>query len=70
MRTTLNVDEKLLEDVMCLTDERDKGRAVNTALSEFIRRRRMDELRALLGNLDLDLDDWDEFRHSERAWPK
>ncbi|MBI2861186.1 MAG: type II toxin-antitoxin system VapB family antitoxin [Chloroflexi bacterium] len=66
MRTTLNINEKLLKEVVALTKEKDKGKAVNKALEEYVRQMRIKELLALRGKLDLDLDDWYEFRHMER----
>jgi len=53
MRTTMDVDEKLIEEVVALTREKSKSRAVNRALAEYIRRRRLEELRALAGKIDL-----------------
>lgn len=66
MRTTLDVDEKLLETVVDLTKEKSKSRAVSKALEEFVRRERIEGLLALRGKLDLDLDDWYEYRHMDR----
>lgn len=66
MRTTLNIDEELLEKGVELTGETSKSKAVNKALEEHVRRMRIEHLLSLLGKLDLDLDDWYEFRHIER----
>lgn len=66
MRTTLDIDERLVEAVVGLTGEENKGKAVNKALAEYVRRVRIEELLDSLGKLDLDLDDWYEFRHMER----
>ncbi len=54
MRTTINIDEKLLEEVLCETGEKNKGKAVNTALADFIRRRRLEALRSLRGTIDIE----------------
>lgn len=43
MRTTLNIDSELLEDVLEATGERTKSKAVNTVLKEYIRRKRIKE---------------------------
>lgn len=67
MRTTLDIDPKLLDIAAELTGESNKGRVVNAALEELVRRRRLEELRAMAGKLDIDLDDFDAFRHSERT---
>lgn len=64
MRTTLNIDKNLLEDVLSATGEKDKGRAVNRALAEFIRLRRLDQLRALRGKIDIE-DNLDELERAE-----
>lgn len=53
MRTTLNVDEKLLNAVMTLTGEKRKATAVNKALAAYIRSRRIAELRAMAGKIEL-----------------
>ncbi len=60
-RTTLNVDPALVEEVMTLTGEKDKGRAVNKAMEEFVRRGKIEKLLALAGKIEFD-GDWDE-RH-------
>ncbi len=44
MRTTLNIDDKLLETVVEATGERTKSKAVNAALKEYIRRKHVQEL--------------------------
>ena len=64
MRTTLDVDEKLLKAVLALTKEKSKGKAVNKALEEYVRKRRIEELRAMAGTIDL-VDNWYALRHRE-----
>ncbi len=66
MRTTIEVDEKLLRDVIHVTGERRKSRAIGKALEEYLRNDRLIRLLGRQGRLDLDLDDWDEFRHLDR----
>ena len=44
MRTTLNIDGKLLETVVEATGEKTKSKAVNAALKEYIRRKHVQEL--------------------------
>ena len=53
MRTTLDVDLKLLDEVIETTGERSKSVAVNKVLEEYLRRKRVDELREIAGNIDL-----------------
>ncbi len=64
MRTTLEVNEKLLEDVVKLTGEKSKSKAVNKALEEFIHRKRIEELISMFGTIEL-VDNWYELRHME-----
>ena len=66
MRTTLDIDEELLEKVVDATGEGSKSKAVSKALSGYVREVRMKRLLELQGKLDLDLDDWYEFRHAAR----
>lgn len=64
MRTTLDVDERLLEEASKLMGEKSKSKAVNKILEEYIRRRKIDELRALAGHIDL-VDNWRELEELE-----
>ena len=52
MRTTLDIDDKLLEPVMKLTSASSKKAAIETALREFLRARRREELSRLIGQYD------------------
>ena len=64
MRTTLDVDEKLVSEVVSITGEKTKGRAVSKALAAYVRYQRIEELRSMLGTTDL-IDNWYELRHAE-----
>ena len=66
MRTTLDLNEELLDEVLKATGEKSKGKALNKAMEEYLRRHQLKKLLDLQGKLDLDLDDWYEFRHLER----
>jgi len=44
MRTTIDIDPELLEEVVSETGETSRGRAVNSALAEFMRRRKIQRL--------------------------
>ncbi len=54
MRTTLNIDSELLEDVLETTGERTKSKAVNAALKEYIRRKRVQEWIGSWGKIIVD----------------
>lgn len=64
MRTTLNIDEKLIEEITVVTGERNKGKAVNKALEEYVRNKRLQELKALAGHIDI-VDNLDELEELE-----
>ena len=64
MRTTLDVDEKLVSEVVSITGEKTEGRAVSKALAAYVRHQRIQELRGMLGTTDL-IDNWYELRHAE-----
>ena len=53
MRTTLDVDPDLLDAVVETTGEHSKSKAVNKALEEYVRRKRVAELREIAGNIAL-----------------
>lgn len=54
MRTTLDIDSKLLESVVDATGEKTKSRAVNAALKEYIRRKQVQELIDSWGTIVVD----------------
>ena len=64
MRTTLDVDEKLLETMLKMTGEKSKSKAVNKAMEDYIRRRSIDELRAMAGKIDM-IDNWQTLEELE-----
>jgi len=65
-RTTLDIDEKLLQQAMEACEAKTKTEAVEFALQELIRHRRRQQLMESLGTYDLDVD-LDELRHSRWA---
>ena len=54
MRTTLDIDPDLLDSVVAATGEKTKGKAVNAALKEYIRRKHVQELIASWGKIIVD----------------
>ena len=54
MRTTLDIDEKLLESVVKLTGEKSKSKAVGKALEAYKRQKSIDALLAMAGKLEID----------------
>lgn len=56
MRTTLDIPEELIREATDLLQFKSKTDAVVLALRELIRRRRIEQLKALAGHVDLDVD--------------
>ena len=56
MRTTLDIPRELIEEARHLLGFRSKTDTVVLSLRELIRRRRLEELKSLLGSVRLDVD--------------
>lgn len=56
MRTTLDLPEELLEEARRLLGFKSKTDTVVMSLRELVRSRRIEELKGLLGTVELDLD--------------
>ena len=64
MRTTLDIDPDLVEEVVKATGQRTKSRAVNEALEDYIRWTRLNRLLEAPGRITLD-DSWQVWRSTE-----
>ncbi len=65
MRTTIDVNEDLINDVMKKAGVRTKKDAIVTALKDYLRHKKVEELKGLIGNyesFDLTLDDLKKMR--------
>ncbi|VEN74952.1 conserved hypothetical protein [Candidatus Desulfarcum epimagneticum] len=56
MRTTLDLPEKLLTEVMRVTHSKTKTKAIVTAMEEMIRKSKVAELKDFKGKVDLEMD--------------
>jgi Arc/MetJ family transcription regulator len=56
MRTTLDLPDRLLEEARDALGFKSKTDTVVLALRELVRRKRLDELKALMGSVRLDVD--------------
>ncbi|ADI02876.1 type II toxin-antitoxin system VapB family antitoxin [Syntrophothermus lipocalidus] len=57
MKTTLYVDRKLLQEAMQMAGTKGITETIDTALREFVRRKRLEKLAATLGKVDLAMSD-------------
>jgi len=64
MRTTLNLDDALLKELMSVTKAKTKVKAIHLAISEFLRSKKLEGLLALEGKIHLDLD-WQQLEEEE-----
>lgn len=56
MRTTLDIPEELIEEAQKLLGFKSKTDTVIVSLRDLIRRRRIEELKTLMGSVKLDID--------------
>jgi Arc/MetJ family transcription regulator len=56
MRTTLDIPEPLLEEARLFLGVESKTDAVVLSLQEVVRRKRIDELKAMMGHVKLEID--------------
>jgi Arc/MetJ family transcription regulator len=66
MKTTLDIDDDILKKVMEVSKSRTKKGAIVTALNEYLRLKKREELKELIGNykdFDLTLEDIRKMRH-------
>ena len=56
MRTTLDIPEPLIEEARQLLGFKSKTDTVVVSLQELIRRKRIDELKAMMGHVKLEID--------------
>jgi len=64
MRTTLNIDEFLFQDLMSITRAKTKTEAVRTALTEYLRMKRKEKVLSMRGKLNIN-DEWQELRQQD-----
>ena len=65
MRTTLNIKDNIIKQVLAITGAKNKSQAVNQVLEAFIREKRTLKLLNLKGKLNLE-ENWQKLREMER----
>jgi Arc/MetJ family transcription regulator len=56
MRTTLDLDEALINELLKVTEAKTKTEAIHLAISELIRRKKLEKLKSLSGKIHIDMD--------------
>ena len=64
MRTTLNIDDVLFQDIVDITRANTKTEAVRTALKEYLRMKHKEKVLAMRGKVDI-ADNWQVLRNCE-----
>lgn len=64
MRTTLDLNEKLIRELMDVTAAKTKTDAIHQAAAELIRRKKLDQLKSLSGTIHLSLN-WKSLEQAE-----
>lgn len=64
MRATLNIPDDLIAEVKEISGEKTKTKAIVTAMQEFIRQKKIKELLALRGKIQIDYD-WEKEEERE-----
>jgi hypothetical protein len=64
MRTTMSLDDRLIKELMKVTGAKTKTEAIHLAVAEFIRRKKLEGLKALSGKIQI-ADNWQELEELE-----
>ena len=64
MRTTVDIDKRLIDEVIELTGEKSVSKAVGKVIEEYVRRKRTAELIAMAGKIDI-VDNLEELEELE-----
>lgn len=64
MRATLNIPDKLIDEVQRLSGQKSKTQAIVTVMEDYVRRKKMEDLLALRGKITIDYD-WEREEEAE-----
>jgi Arc/MetJ family transcription regulator len=75
MRATLNIPDDLLSEVQKISGEKSKTKAITTAMKEYVRQKKIKELLALRGKIqiedvtdELERLELEEMEENDRRW--
>ena len=66
MRTTINIDDDIMNKVMSYTGQKNRSEAVRVVLSSFIKDQKKKKILALRGQVDIE-DDWKKLRELDTS---
>ena len=64
MRTTMSLDDRLAKELMAVTGAKSRTEAIHRAIAELIRRKKLEELKALSGKIRI-TDNWQALEAAE-----
>ena len=64
MRTTLNIDDILMEELLKTTHEKSKTRAVTVAIKDYLHKQKLKKILSYQGNLNIE-DNWQALEDEE-----
>jgi hypothetical protein len=65
MRSTVTIEKDMLDELVAETRSKNKSSAVKHAIAEYLRRRRIEQIKAMKGKLEFDTNA-EDLRHRER----
>jgi len=66
MRTTLNIDDEMIDSILSYTKLTNRSEAIRQALSDYIAFKKRQQLLSLRGEVDLE-NNWEELRSMEMS---
>lgn len=67
MRTTLNIPDELIKELRRFSHDKSKTRAISIAIEDYVRRKKIEHLLSLSGNITVDYDWAKEEQKATRA---
>ncbi len=64
MRTTINIQDDLMESLMASTQAKTKTRAIEIAVREYVEKKSIEDLISLSGKISIDID-WQKEEEAE-----
>jgi len=64
MRTTININDDLIDAIMVLTKAKTKTKAIEISIRDYIERKAIEDLISLSGRIDMD-PDWQKQEEAE-----
>jgi len=65
MRSTVTIEKDILDELLAESCSKNKSTAVKKAIAEYLRRRRIEKIKAMKGKLEFDTNA-EDLRHRER----